>query len=91
MGVGSRVLQSLADYELHYAPGHFWMTYLEGRHVSSDIAVVDGVPRWWRHVTGKPADEGAFDYWLIHAQPDSGSKPIAAPGSNNTCPATPGC
>jgi hypothetical protein len=72
MGVGSRVLQSLADYELHYAPGHFWMTYLEGRHVSSDIAVVDGVPRWWRHVTGKPAGEGTFDYWLIHAEPDSG-------------------
>ena len=72
MGVGSRVLQSQADYERHYAPGHFWMTYLEGRHVSSDIAVVDGVPRWWRHVTGKPAGEGTFDYWLVHAEPDPG-------------------
>jgi hypothetical protein len=72
MGVGSRVLQSRTDYERHYAPGHFWMTYLEGRHVSSDIAVVDGVPRWWRHVTGKPAGEGTFDYWLVHAEPDAG-------------------
>ena len=72
MGVGSRVLQSRVDYERHYAPGHFWMTYLEGRHVSSDIAVVDGVPRWWRHVTGKPAGEGTFDYWLVHAEPDAG-------------------
>jgi hypothetical protein len=70
MGVGSRVLQSQADYDLHYAPGHFWMTLLEGRHVSSDIAVVDGEPRWWRHVTGKPAGEGTFDYWLVHAEPD---------------------
>jgi hypothetical protein len=34
MGVGSRVLQSQAEYDLHYAPGHFWMTLLEGRHVS---------------------------------------------------------
>jgi hypothetical protein len=72
MGVGSRVLQSKADYERHYTPGHFWMTYLEGWHVSSDIAVVDGVPRWWRHVTGKPAGEGTFDYWLVHAEPDAG-------------------
>jgi hypothetical protein len=71
MGVGSRVLTSQADYDAHYAPGHLWMTLLEGRHVSSDVAVVRGVPRWWRHVTGKPAGEGTFDHWIIHAQPDS--------------------
>jgi len=70
MGVGSRILQSQADYDLHYEPGHFWMTLLEGRHVSSDIAVVDGEPRWWRHVTGKPAGEGTFDSWIVHAEPD---------------------
>ena len=72
MGVGSRVLKSQADYDAHYAPGHFWMTLLEGRHVSSDVAVVHGEPRWWRHVTGKPAGEGTFDYWIIHAEPDAG-------------------
>jgi hypothetical protein len=71
MGVGSRTLHSPADYERHYAPGHFWMTLLDGRHVSSDIAVVDGEPRWWRHVTGKPAGEGTFDYWTVHAAPDA--------------------
>jgi hypothetical protein len=71
MGVGSRVLTSEADYEAHCVPGHFWMTLLEGRHVSSDLAVVDGTPHWWRHVTGKPAGEGTFDYWTIHAEPDA--------------------
>ena len=70
MGVGSRVLKSQADYDEHYAPGHFWMALLEGRHVSSDVAVVAGEPRWWRHVTGKPAGEGTFDYWVIHAEPN---------------------
>jgi hypothetical protein len=70
MGVGSRVLQSEADYHQHYAPGHFWMTLLEGRHVSSDIAVVKGEPCWWRHVTGKPAGEGTFNYWIVHAAPE---------------------
>jgi len=71
MGVGSRVLRSEADYVRHYAPGHFWMTLLHGRHVSSDVAVVEGEPRWWRHVTGKPAGEGTFDYWIVHAEPDA--------------------
>jgi hypothetical protein len=71
MGVGSRVLESEADYVKHYTPGHFWMTLLDGRHVSSDIAVVDGEPRWWRHATGKPAGEGTFDYWIVHAEPDA--------------------
>jgi hypothetical protein len=71
MSVGSRVLKSQADYDAHYAPGHFWMTLLQGRHVSSDVAVVEGVPRWWRHVTGKPAGEGTFDYWIVHAEPDA--------------------
>ena len=72
MGIGSRILTSQSDYEKHAAPGHFWMTLLSGRHVSSDLAVVDGEPRWWRHVTGKPAGEGTFDYWTIHAEPDAG-------------------
>jgi len=72
MGVGSRVLQTATDYERHYAPGHFWMTLLDGRHVSSDVVVVDGEPRWWRHATGKPAGEGTFDYWTVHAEPDAG-------------------
>jgi hypothetical protein len=70
MGAGTRVFGSLADYERHQVPGHFWMTLLEGRHVSSDLAVVAGEPRWWRHVTGKPAGEGTFDYWTVHAEPD---------------------
>ncbi len=71
MGAGSRVLYSQADYDRHYAPGHFWMTLLEGRHVSSDVAVVEGERRWWRHVTGKPAGEGTFDYWTVHAESDA--------------------
>jgi hypothetical protein len=71
MGVGSRILRSATDYAEHYAPGHMWMALLEGRHVSSDVAVVDGEPAWWRHVTGRPIVEGTFDYWMIHAAPDS--------------------
>jgi hypothetical protein len=46
------------------------MPLLAGKHVSSDVAVAEGVPRWWRHVTGVPAGEGTFDLWTVHAAPD---------------------
>jgi hypothetical protein len=71
MGVDSRTLNSAAEYDKYYTAGHMWMTLLRGRHVSSDIAVVNGEPRWWRHVTGKPAGEGTFDHWWVHAEPDA--------------------
>jgi hypothetical protein len=67
MGVGSRVLTDLADYRRHMTPGHLWMTLLEGDHVSTDVAVLDGRVMWWRHSRGTPAAGGTFDYWTIEA------------------------
>jgi len=69
MGVGSRVLRSLEEYRRHLTPGHLWMTLLEGDHVSSDVAVVQGRAAWWRHSRGMPAGGGMFDYWTIEAAP----------------------
>ncbi|MEA2873442.1 MAG: hypothetical protein QOH67_3418 [Hyphomicrobiales bacterium] len=71
MGVGSRVLRDAADYTKHYAPGHMWMTLLDGRHVSSDVAVLNGEAKWWRHATGHPGPEGTFDHWVLHAGHDA--------------------
>jgi hypothetical protein len=71
MGIGSRILRSPEDYEQNLTAGYMWMTLLEGRHVSSDVAVVDGEPRWWRHVTGAPGGEGTFDHWTVHAAPEA--------------------
>jgi len=71
MGVGSRVLRDAADYTKHYAPGHMWMTLLVGRHVSSDVAVLNGESKWWRHATGHPGPEGTFDHWVLHAEQDA--------------------
>ncbi len=70
MGIGSRVIGSAAEYREALTPGHFWSTLLEGRHVSSDAAVVDGVPVWWRHTSGVTAPGGTFDYWRVHAEAD---------------------
>jgi hypothetical protein len=68
MGAGSRVFKTPRDYQLSQRPGHMWMELLKGEHVSTDAAVVDGEPRWWRHVTGKSIDEGMFDYWTVLAE-----------------------
>jgi hypothetical protein len=68
MGAGSRVLRSLKDYKQHQRPGHMWMSLFEGEHVSSDVAVVAGEPRWWRHVIGHPLEGGMFDRWTVLAE-----------------------
>lgn len=68
MGVGSRRLLCEADYITAYQPGHFWSTLLEGDHVSSDVVVIDGEAKWWKHARGITAAEGTFDYWEIGSQ-----------------------
>jgi hypothetical protein len=69
MGVGSRALRSLADYEASYTPGHFWTELLTGEHLSSDFALVEGEVRWSRHTTGNPlGPNGMFDYWIVHGE-----------------------
>ena len=70
MGAGIRVIRSAIEFEEWYTPGHIWMTLLEGPHVSSDVAVVAGQAKWWRHVTGQPGPEGTFDYWTVLAERD---------------------
>ncbi len=70
MGVGMRTLHSIADYDSAYRPGHFWSPLLDGEHVSSDLAVVDGTPLWWRHAKGVASGDGTFDYWEVAAESD---------------------
>jgi hypothetical protein len=67
MGAGSRIFRTPRDYQLNQKPGHMWMALLKGDHVSTDVAVVEGEPRWWRHVTGRSIGEGMFDYWTVLA------------------------
>ncbi|MGH8303999.1 MAG: hypothetical protein ACRETG_00130 [Steroidobacteraceae bacterium] len=67
MAVGTRVLTDRTDYERHRTAGHLWMTLLEGEHVSTDAAVLQGRVRWWRHCLGSTAVQGTFEHWTIEA------------------------
>jgi len=68
MGLDSRRIETPEDYHRHLVAGHMWMQCLDGEHVSTDAAVVDGHPAWWRHTTGVPTTGGMFDHWIVHAE-----------------------
>ncbi len=68
MGTGGRVIHDADDYFASMEPGHLWMPWLKGPHVSTDAALADGRICWWRHTTGVPGPGGTFDYWTIHAE-----------------------
>jgi len=68
MGAGGFVFRSAAELEAGFTPGHFWMTRFTGRHISTDVALLSGRPRWWRHTEGKRLPGGMFDYWVVLAR-----------------------
>ena len=67
MGIGSRIIRTAAEFDQCYTPGHMWMPFLTGAHISTDCAVEDGEVKWSRQATGKTWDDGMFEYWTIHA------------------------
>lgn len=69
MGAGSGVLRTAKEYKYRQRPGHMWMHMLQGEHVSTDVAVVNGEIRWQRHSVGEPLEGGMFDFWTVLAEP----------------------
>jgi hypothetical protein len=67
MGAGGFVIRSAHELEANFTPGHFWMRLLNGRHLSTDVALVRGVPHWWRHTVGHRLESGTFDDWVVLA------------------------
>jgi hypothetical protein len=65
MGSGGKIIESPEQFRAEVQPAHMWMRFLTGEHVSTDAAVIDGEPVWWRHTVGKALDQGTFDYWVI--------------------------
>lgn len=78
MGAGTRLFRTLKEYKHGQRPGHMWMALLEGEHVSTDVAVVRGDPKWWRHATGIPLEGGMFDHWVVWAEPRNGLEQACA-------------
>ncbi len=65
MGIGSDIIKNKKELDNKYHPGHFWMEYLTGDHLSIDIVIVNGKPKWWAHSIGRGNYRGTFDFWEI--------------------------
>jgi hypothetical protein len=68
MGCGGKMIESPEQLRAAAQPGHMWMPFLSGEHVSTDAAVIDGEAVWWRHTIGKTLEQGMFDHWVILAE-----------------------
>ncbi len=68
MGAGSGVYRSLKEYRHRQRAGHMWMALLDGEHLSTDAAVVEGQVKWTRHTAGTPLEGGMFDHWTVLAE-----------------------
>ena len=68
MGCGGKIIKSPEQFREAVQPGYMWMTLLDGEHVSSDAAVIEGEPVWWRHTVGETLEQGMFDHWKILAK-----------------------
>ena len=66
MGADAREIKTLQDYWQSLTPGHMWSEFLRGEHYSSDIAVVDGQPRWFSLTRGAPGPKQTWDYWEVN-------------------------
>jgi len=68
MGMETRIFEDAETYLAERDPGHMWVELLQGEHLSSDVAVVEGRPVWWRHVWGKAGPHQTFDHWRVMAE-----------------------
>jgi hypothetical protein len=67
MGLGSAIITDAAQFQAVMQPGMMWMPLLQGEHISTDAAVVDGRCVWLRHALGETWSEGMFKHWTIEA------------------------
>ena len=61
----AKLFQSPEQFRAAVQPGTYVDASSTGEHVSTDAAVMDGEPVWWRHTIGKTLEQGMFDHWVI--------------------------
>lgn len=61
MGMEARRIDEESDES--NKPGFFWMEYLEGPHISTDVVYERGIPVWWGHTLAHKLDDTRFEMW----------------------------
>lgn len=65
MGIDSMRIDSAESFNKNRRDGQMWMPLLIGDHISTDIAIVNGEPKWMRHSHGYAWHHGMFKHWVI--------------------------
>jgi hypothetical protein len=68
MGKASFIVRNETEFRGRMTDGMMWMELLDGPHISTDCAVVEGKVAWVRHATGEPWIGGMFKHWTIEAK-----------------------
>ena len=72
MGARSFVVLDARAFRAEMTGEHMWMERLEGPHVSTDCAVVNGKVAWQRQTTGAVWTGGTFKHWCLELKDDAG-------------------
>jgi hypothetical protein len=64
MGLNSSIIRTQTEFA-KLTDGQMWMPLLQGEHISTDCAIVDGEVKWMRHALGFPWHDGMFTHWVI--------------------------
>lgn len=67
LSTGAQLIRN--EHRLSYKPGYFWMKYLEGQQLSTDVAVEDGVCKWFYSMEPKNDRDGSFYVWATRTTP----------------------
>lgn len=67
LGSGIETARTKEEFEKNMKDGFMWESFLEGEHISTDMAVEAGKMVWFCHCKGYPLNEGTFDYWEVEA------------------------
>ena len=68
MGANSFVVPDASVFHAGMTDAHMWMERLDGPHVSTDCAVVNGKVVWQRQTTGAVWTGGMFQHWCLELE-----------------------
>lgn len=62
-GMGMEAKRIDEEDDINNRPGFFWMEYLQPPHISTDVVLYNGQPKWWGHTLAYKLDDTKFSMW----------------------------
>jgi hypothetical protein len=65
MGAGAEMISNKAQYNKNYKPGYFLMPYLEGKHYSTDLVIVQGRIMWMETMLCHTSNKSFYSFEIV--------------------------